>query len=116
MAANSMFIADPAQWRLLLLADRAYLARASRVKDAARGRVDRARHFARQADALSVAVVDRGNGRQQRFGIGVMRAGKHLVGGADLHQPPEIEHRDAVRQVPDHAQVVRYEDVANLTA
>ena len=42
-----------------------------------------------------------------------MRAGKHLIGGADLHQSAQIEHGDAVRQVAHYPEIVRNEDVAD---
>ena len=58
--------------------------------------------------------VDRGHRRQQRLGIGMMRSGEHLLGRADLHQPAEIEHGDAVRQIAHHAEIVGDEDVADL--
>ena len=56
-------------------------------------------------------AVQRRHGGEQRLGVGVVRAGEHRLGRPDLHHPAEVEHHDPVRQVPDHPQVVRDEQV-----
>ena len=62
------------QRRLGLLADRAELARAARVEDAARRRVGGARDLALEPDPLASAAVDRRHRREQRLGVRVVRA------------------------------------------
>jgi hypothetical protein len=40
----------------------------------------------------------------------MFRVGIELVAGGDLHDRAEIHHRNALRDVADDRQVVRYED------
>ena len=89
-------------------------ARAARVEDAARGRVGGARDVALEPDALALLAVDRRHGREQRLGVRVVRPAEHGFRGAELHQPAEVEHRDAVGEVADDAEVVRDEEVGGL--
>ena len=57
-----------------------------------------------------------GNRRQQRLGVGVVRAVEDLVGRPDLHDLAEVEHDDPVRQIADDAEVVADEQVRDLLA
>src|SRR6266446_4268725 len=70
---------------------------AAGVEAAARGRVDRARHIAFEDDALSrrLWVGDR-DGREQRLGVGVLRAGEEGALVGELDDLAEIHDRDAV--------------------
>src|SRR3954451_24066752 len=101
--------------RLLLLADRADLARAARVEDAAARRVRRARDLAGELDPLAPTAVDRRHRREQRLGVRMVWSVEDRLGGAELHQPAEVQHGDAVREVADDAEVVRDEEVRDLT-
>src|SRR5262245_2130048 len=103
------------QRRFLRAANLAETARAARVENAARRWVDGAGDLAFQAHPAARLPVDRGNGREQRFRIGVMRAGKDALGRPDLHEPAEIEHGDPVRDITDGPEIVRDEDVADAT-
>ena len=105
---------DLLERRLGRLADLAELARAARVEDAARRRVRGARDLALEPDPLAPHAVDRRHGREQRLGVRVVRPVEDRLGRAQLHQPAEVEHGDAVGQVADDAEVVRDEDVGDL--
>jgi len=104
------------QWRLLLAADLGGVA-AARVETASRGRHDRARHVALEHDLHpavgQVGVRDRNRG-QQGLGVGVDGPLVELLGRRDLHDLAQVHDRDAVRHVPDHAQVVSDEDVGKV--
>jgi hypothetical protein len=67
------------------------------VEAAARGRIDRARHIAFEDDALPrrLGVGDRYR-RQQRLGIGVLRAGEEVALVGDLDDFAQIPDRGAV--------------------
>ena len=56
---------------------------------------------------LLVEPVVLGNHRQQRLGVRMLRGGEDLLGGADLDDPSEVHHGDAVGDVPRQAEVVR---------
>ena len=92
--------------RLGGLADVTDLARAAGVEHTARGRVGGARDLAVEPDPLAVGAVDAGDGREQRLGVGVVRAGEHGLGGAELHDPAQVEDGDPVGQVAHDAEVV----------
>ena len=49
--------------------------------------------------------------RQERLGVGVLRAPVHLVGRTLLDDPPEVHHRDPVAHVAHEREVVRDEEV-----
>ena len=105
-----------AQLGLGRLADLADLARAAGLERAAARRIGGAGDLALEPDPQAVEVVERRDRRQQRLGVGVVRAGEHLVGGADLHHPAEVEDDDPVGQVAHHAEVVADEQVGDLLA
>ena len=45
----------------------------------------------------------------------MLRPVEHRVGRPDLHHPAEIQHRDAIREIAHHVQIVRDEHVADVT-
>ena len=89
-------------------------ARAARVEDAAGRRVGGARDVALEPDALALLAVDRRHRREQRLRVRVVRAVEDDLGRAELHQPPEVEHGDAIREVAHDAEVVRDEEVRRV--
>ena len=44
----------------------------------------------------------------------MVRPAEHDLGRAELHEPPEIQHRDAIREVAHDAEVVRDEEVGGI--
>ena len=88
--------------------------RTARVEAAAGRRLDRARHVARKDDARApdrrVGVGHR-HGRQQRFGVGMLRIGKQRAARRELDDAAEIHHRDAMADVLDDREVVRDEEI-----
>ena len=77
-------------------------------------RVGRGRDLTLQPDPVGPLAVERWHGGEQRLGIRMVRPGEDGLGRPDLHHPPEIQHDDAVGQVPDQAQVVGDEQVGGL--
>ena len=65
-----------------------------------------------EADAPRRLAVDARHRRQQRLGVRVVRTVEDLVGRADLLDPPEVHHDDAVGEVAHDAEVVADEQVA----
>ena len=61
---------------------------------------------------LTFAAIHAWHRRQQGLGVGMVRAVEHVVGVADLHDPTEVHHGDAVGEVSDHTEVVADEQVA----
>ena len=59
-------------------------------------------------------AVHAGHGRQQRLRVRVVRPAEHRLRIADLHDPPEVHHRDPVGEVAHDAQVVGDQQVAGL--
>ena len=55
-----------------------------------------------------------GHRRQQRLGVGVVREREDLVGRSELHQSTQVQHRDAIRQVAHHREVVTDEQVGDV--
>jgi len=97
---------DLAHLRLLLRAALEGVGAAG-VEAAARGRVDRARHVALQDDALARRLgVGNRDRRQERLGVGVLRAGEEGALVGELDDLAEIHDRDAVADVLDHRKVV----------
>ena len=84
---------------------------------AAGRRVGRSRHVAVQHDpgALTLRIGHRGGG-EQRLAVGMMRSVEQGAGFRDLHQAAEIHHRDPVRDMPHHRQIVRYEHIGQAEA
>ena len=111
MAADRVVAFALDERRLLLLADRPDLARAAGVEDTSRRRPHRARDLALQAQGT--ARLLRRRGRHEALRIGMVRAEEHGLRRTDLHQPPEIQHGDTVRDVAHHPQVVAHEEVAH---
>ena len=65
-----------------------------------------------QDDARAAAGrVGLGNRRQQRHGVGMARGGEQGLGGPGLDDAPEIHHGDPLRDLPNHGEVVRDEEV-----
>ena len=76
-----------------------------------------ARHLALEQHALALPLQRRvgdGNRRQQRLRIGVQRLLVEFRAGRQLHQLAEIHDRHAGRDVADHAEVMRDEQVGQL--
>ena len=48
---------------------------------------------------------------EKRLRIGMERTGVELFGGGDLHDAAQIHDRNTIRNIFDHAQVVRDEKV-----
>ena len=83
-------------------------------ESASRGRVRGARNVALEHDPLALAAQVRGldrNGREKRLRVRVHGRLVELLSSPDLHDPPEVHHRDAVGNVSDDREVVRNEDV-----
>ena len=99
-------VLDLDERRLGLVADRADLARAAGVEDAAARRIGGARDLALEPDPLAAAAVDRRHGGEQRLGVRVMGPVEHGLGRAELHDPAQVEHGDAVGDVAHDAEVV----------
>ena len=97
--------------RLLLFADGAQLAMATRVEYTAGRRVGRTGDLAFELDPLLGCAFDRRQCRQERLGVRVMWGCEDGLRFTDLHQPPEIQHGDSVGDVANHAKVVRDEEV-----
>ena len=62
----------------------------------------------------ALAAVDGRHGREQRLGVGVVRALVDGLGEAELHQPAEVEDGDPVGDVAHDAEVVGDEEVRDL--
>ncbi len=60
----------------------------------------------------ALGIGDR-RGRQQRLGVGMLRAAPDLVAPADLDQRAEIHHRHPVGDVLDHREVVADEKIGD---
>ena len=94
-------------------------ARAARMEDAGRGRVDGRRHVAAEHDPLPLADRRRSSraaappraARRCTDGAGARRASSEL---ADLDDAAEVHDRDPVGDLADHREVVRDEDVGEV--
>ena len=64
-------------------------------------------------DLPLVGIVDvhRGDGGEQRLGVGVHGIAEQLLGGAFFHHLAQVHHADVVRDVPDHRHVMGDEHV-----
>ena len=88
--------------------------RASRVEAAAGRRIRRVGHVTGQVDwqhAGAIGVRDRGH---ERLGVRVLRIRPHGLGRADLHDPAQVHHRDAVGDLADDRQIVGDQDQAKV--
>jgi hypothetical protein len=87
------------------------------VEPAGRRRARRARQVAFEEDRrplpLDLRVGDRNRG-EQRDRVRVERVVVEIVRGRELHDLPQVHHRDPVRDVPDDREVVRDEEVREL--
>ena len=85
------------------------------VEAAAARRGDRRGHVAAQQDALALAALTLGvrhrHGRHQGLGVRVHRRLVQRGAVGELDDLAEVHHRDAVRDVPDHGEVVRDDHV-----
>ena len=79
-------------------------------------RVCRAWYFAAKSNAHTLCTLDVGHARNQGFGVWVMWASEHRLGVTKFHDSTEVQHRNAVGDISDHAQVVRDEHVTNILA
>src|SRR6478736_1662887 len=113
MAGDPVIPCQFAPVRRLLGAERLRILAAG-AETATRGRIDRARDFALQHDALTAAHRRRQRprlGRQQRLRIGMQRTLRDFLRGAKLDEPSEIHHRDALADVRNHREIVGDEHV-----
>ena len=87
--------------------------RATGMKTAASGWVQRAGHVALQDNPLALQRrVRDGDGRHQRLGVWVQRVSEELLALGHLHHLAQVHHCHPVGDVLDHAQVVGNEQVS----
>ena len=109
-----MLVADIAQQRALDRADLLGIA-AARMEVAPGRRVGRAGHIAGQSNRpRALTRVGLGDGRQQRFGIRVLRIIVQLLGLGHLDQIADVHHRHPVGDMLDHAQIVGDEQIGEI--
>lgn len=85
---------------------------ATRVEGTARRYPQRARHIPFHHDPLLLRAHRGGrDGGKQRPAVGVVLAAVKSVPGCQLHDTPEVHHRDAVAHMADHAEVMGDENV-----
>src|SRR4029450_11900451 len=77
---------------------------------ALRPRRERRRRAGDGGEPLGAWTVDARDRPEQAPGVRVLGVVEDLVEGALLHDSPGVHHGDAVRDVGDHAEVVRDED------
>src|ERR1700733_2903104 len=102
MAANPVSGTCVDERRLLALANTAELAWTTGVEHAPRRQIQDIRQFPAQAKAprapiLEALILEARIRREERFGVRMMRSRKHPFRRTDLHQPSEIQDRDAIR-------------------
>ena len=108
-----MPLAPVDQGRHLVGADRLRLPAAG-AERAPRGRVRRAGHVAFEDDALALATLRwflDGYRREQSLRVRVRRTIVDIGLRPDLHDLAQVHDGDAVRDVADERQVMRYEEV-----
>src|SRR5690554_6330987 len=89
--------------------------RAARMKCATAGRIDRRGDIALEDDAgLFLGGIGRWNRRQKRLGIRVQRALEELLGGRQFDDPPQIHHRDAIRDMLHDREVMGDKKIAKI--
>ena len=111
IAFTSAVIGLPGGW--LHGANLAQVARAARVEWAPSRYLSRAGDLALQVNRFSLHIRRTAwNSRQQSLSVGMKRRFEQSSRIAHLHQGSQIHHRDLIRQVADHCQVVRDKDQA----
>ena len=65
---------------------------------------------------VPLLALERRHRGEERLRVGMVRAGEDGLRVADLHEPAEVEHRDAVGDVAHDAEVVGDEEVASRPA
>jgi len=76
------------------------------------GRVERARHLAREDDLVAALVgMARQGRREQCLGIGVLRRARQGAGIAALDDQAEIHDHDRVAHMRDRGEIVGDEEV-----
>ena len=81
------------------------------METASGGRIQRRGHVAVQDDPMAAfRDVDLGDAGKEREGIRMERTGAEFLGGADLHDAPEIHDHDAVTDVFHDGEIVRDEE------
>jgi len=87
----------------------------ARVEVASRRRFGRIGDFACQQDLLTFeAGIRLGDGREKRLAVGVCRVAEQLDRRSEFCHLAHVHHADPVRNVADHAQVVRDEQIAQV--
>lgn len=80
---------------------------ATGVEFAARRWIDGAGNIALKNDPLGFdGDIGNGNGREQRFGVGMHGAVEHFGFGADFNDVAQIHDSDSIAAVADDAEVV----------
>ena len=114
MTVHQMFGRESAIRWLFHLADRTDLAWTAGMENAAAWWMGRAGNLTGQLDPACLPSVDLGDRGQQGFGIGMVRTVEHGFGRAYFQNAAQIQHRDPVRNIAHHAQIMRDEDIADL--
>ena len=108
-----MIRCDFAQRRHLVLAP-LFADRATCMKRATSGRIQRTGDFAGQHDALAAALNGRvgdGNGGDQCLSIRVQRILVETIPVRQFDNAAQIHHRDSVANMPDGGEIMRDEQV-----
>ena len=90
--------------------------RAARMKSASRRRIERIGNLARDRRARFPRHRKVGNRSQQHARIRMLRRCEQTLRRRELGDAPEIHHTDAVRDVMDNGEVVRYEKIRQAHA
>jgi hypothetical protein len=98
------------------LADVAELSWAAGLEGTTARRVGGAGDLTLEPDPQPIEVIEAGHGGEQGLGVGVVRPGEDLLGGADLHHAPEVQHDDPVGEIADHTEIVADEQVGDVVA
>jgi len=86
--------------------------RASGMKAASAGGIDRRGHIASQNDSfLSNRWIRNRDGADQSLRIGMFRAPADLFRGADFHKLSEVHYADSPRELLDHGDGMAYEKI-----
>ena len=88
---------------------------AARVKDTSRRGIRGGGYIALQEDSLLSRVwIRHRDGGEKRLGVRHERRGVKIVRRRELHDFAQVHHRDAIRDVLHHGQVVRDEHVGEV--